>query len=105
MIQRKSNKIIVEINNFVSHTIIGRLRQSEEIVKPEIKSWQSMVDYVMIDPAYDGKIFNIVISDIPEKKDLVVEGKYEIPAPKGKTIVAVKIVDMLGEEMLITKEV
>jgi len=104
-IQRKSDKILVEINDFISPTIIQRLSQSEELVKPIIKSWQSMVDYVMIDPTYDGKIFNISLSDMPEKKDMVVEGKYEFPAPKGKTTVAIKIVDMLGEEVLVTKEV
>lgn len=104
-IQRNADKILVEIHDFISPTIIQRLSQSEELIKPIINSWQSMVDYVMIDPAYDGKIFNIGISDVPEKKDLVVEGKYEIQAPKGKTNVAVKIVDMLGEEVLITQQV
>lgn len=33
------------------------------------------------------------------------KGTYELPAPKGKTTVAVKIVDMLGEEVLVTKYV
>jgi hypothetical protein len=33
-----------------------------------------------------------------------VNGKYELPAPKGKTTVAVKIIDMLGEEVLVTRE-
>ena len=64
-----------------------------------------MVDCVMIDPAYNGQIFNIAISDVPEKKNDLVTGKYELPAPQGKTTVAVKIVDMLGEELLITKEI
>ena len=104
-IQRKSNKIYIEINDFVSPTIIQRLSHSQDLVKPVIDSWQSMVDYISIDTAYDGKIFNISLSDIPEKKEKVVEGKYEFPAPKGKTTVAIKIVDMLGEEVLVTKEV
>jgi hypothetical protein len=34
-----------------------------------------------------------------------VTGKYKLRAPQGKSTVAVKIVDMLGEELLITKEV
>ena len=33
------------------------------------------------------------------------KGTYELPGPKGKTTVAVKIVDMLGEEILITEQV
>ena len=83
-----------------------------------------MVDCVMIDPAYDGKVFNIVLSDIPEKKTDLVQGAYELPLPggptsvsaersgrdgarpsEGKTTVAVKIVDMLGEEVLVVREV
>ncbi len=64
-----------------------------------------MVDSVMIDPAYDGTVFNVALSDIPEKKADFVSGRYELPAPKGKTVVAVKITDMLGEEVLATREV
>ena len=41
----------------------------------------------------------------PEKKADLVKGTYELPAPKGKTTVAVKIIDMLGEEVLVTESV
>jgi hypothetical protein len=64
-----------------------------------------MVDCVMIDPAHDGKVFNIALADVPEKKTDFVQARYELDAPKGKTTVAVKITDMLGEEVIITKEV
>jgi hypothetical protein len=64
-----------------------------------------MVDCMMIDSSYDGSVFNITFSDVPEKKNDLVTGKYELPAPDGRTTVAVKIIDMLGEEVLITKEV
>ena len=59
----------------------------------------------MIDPAYDGSVFNICLSDVPERKSDLVEGYYELPAPEGTTIVAVKVVDMLGEEVLVTTQV
>ena len=45
------------------------------------------------------------VSDVPEKKDDLVSGKYELPAPKGKTKVAVKIIEMLGEEVIESNEV
>jgi hypothetical protein len=64
-----------------------------------------MVDSVLIDPAYDGQAFSLALADVPEKKDDLVSGAYELPAPEGETIVAVKIVDMLGEEVLVTKRV
>jgi adenine-specific DNA-methyltransferase len=51
----------------------------------------------MIDPNYDGKVFMIALSDVPEKKNDFVAGEYEVPISKEKTTVAVKIIDMLGE--------
>ena len=41
----------------------------------------------------------------PKKKDDLVAGKYELSAPEGQTNVAVKIIDMLGEEVLIVESV
>lgn len=65
-----------------------------------------MVDCVTIDPAYDGAVFNVALSDIPEKKTDFVQGAYELDPPKGKkTTVAVKLIDMLGEEVLVTEDV
>lgn len=63
-----------------------------------------MIDVVLIDTEYNGKAFNIKYSDVPEKKKDFVLGKYELDIPK-KTNVAVKIIDMLGEELIITKEI
>lgn len=53
----------------------------------------------MIDFNYDGEVFNIALSDVPEKKNDLVNGHYELPAPEGEVTVAVKIIDMLGEEV------
>ncbi len=54
----------------------------------------------MIDADYDGKVFNITLADVPERKNDLVEGKYAVEAKKGVTI-AVKVTDMLGEEVLV----
>jgi len=102
---RQKDKIVVEIQDFLSPTIIERLTAQEGVLKPQITDWRSMVDSVMLDSAYDGKVFNIVLSDVPEKKSDLVQGRYELPAPKGPTTVAVKVTDMLGEEVLVLKEV
>jgi hypothetical protein len=61
-----------------------------------------MVDSVMIDPAYNGEVFNVALADVPEKKSDLVAGKYTLLVPDGESTVAVKITDMLGEEVLIT---
>ncbi|MCL5022155.1 MAG: hypothetical protein M1497_02095 [Nitrospirae bacterium] len=73
--------------------------------KPKIDDWRAMVDCVMIDAAYDGAVFNVALSDVPEKRSDLVRGMYELPAPGGETTVAVKIIDMLGEEVLTIKKV
>lgn len=103
--KKGEEKILVTIENFVSPTIVERLKQQAGILTPEIDDWRAMVDSVMIDTAYNGKVFNIAVSDIPAKKTDLVKGEYELPAPKGKTTVAVKITDMLGEEILVLKSV
>jgi hypothetical protein len=97
---RKNGKLAVEIEDFISPTIIERLQQQAGLLTPKIDDWRAMVDSVMIDPAYDGKVFNVALSDVPERRSDLVAGKYELPGPKGKTTVAVKITDMLGEEVL-----
>ncbi len=61
-----------------------------------------MVDSVMIDTAYDVEAFNVVVADIPERKTDLVSGSYELELPEGtQAPVAVKITDMLGEEVLV----
>ncbi|MDP2320546.1 MAG: site-specific DNA-methyltransferase [Acidobacteriota bacterium] len=102
-ITRKKDTLVVAIDDFISPSIVERLRQQAGVLNPKIDDWRAMVDSVMIDPAYDGAVFNVALSDVPEKKTDFVEGRYELTAPKGETTVAVKITDMLGEEVVVTK--
>lgn len=104
-VKREGEKVIVEVKDFISPTILERLRQQAGILQPQIDDWRAMVDTVMVDASYDGMTFNIEESDVPEKKTDLVSGRYELPAPSGPTTVAVKITDMLGEEVLVTAEV
>lgn len=101
-VQRMEKGIEVVIESFISPTIIERLKQQAGLLAPQIDDWRAMVDSVMIDTAYDGKVFNVVITDVPEKKSDLVVGKYNFPASESETNIAVKITDMLGEEVLIT---
>ena len=105
-INREDGKIKVVIADFISPTIIERLKQQAgPLLSPQIDDWRAMVDSVMIDPNYQGEVFNIALSDIPAKKSDLVAGSYELPAPEGETTVAVKITDMLGEEVILTQKV
>lgn len=104
-VTRRDGTIVVEIEDFISPTIVERLEMDTPLFKAHIPDWRAMVDVVMIDTAYDGEVFDIALSDVPERKDDLVEGHYELPAPDGPTTVAVKIIDMLGEEVLVTADV
>lgn len=104
-IKRSRGKIKVVINDFISPSIIERLKQQAGVVSPQIDDWRAMVDSVMIDASYDGKVFNVALSDVPEKKKDLVKGEYDLEAPKLETTVAVKITDMLGEEVLVARKV
>ena len=104
-ISRKKDKLSIEIEDFISPMIIERLQQQAGLLKPRIDDWRAMVDCVMIDTAYDGKVFNVVLSDVPEKKTDYVLGSYELPAPGDEMTIAVKIIDMLGEEVLVSRKI
>ena len=99
-ITKKGKKAIVEIKEFISPTILVRLDIDRSLFNEHIDDFRSQIDYVLIDTNYDGKKFNIVTSDIPEKKTDFIKGKYELTLPRANAKIAVKIVDMLGEEIL-----
>jgi len=104
-IKREGDKVAIKIRNFISPTIVERLSIDSKFVKPKISDFRSMIDVVLIDTEYNGKVLNIKYSDVPERKADLVSGIYELPIGKGKRTVAVKIIDMLGEEVLVTKEI
>ena len=60
--------------------------------------FRCQIDVVLFDLNFDGKVFNVCQSDIPAKKKDFIKGKYEFET-EGK--IAIKIIDMLGEETLI----
>ena len=99
---RKKDTATIEIEEFISPTLVERLQDQGGLLKPMIRDWRSMVDCVLIDPDYDGRVFKIAVSDVPERRNDLVRGRYGIPAKDCGRIVAVKIIDMLGEEVLVT---
>ena len=89
---------LVEVEDFISPSVVERLQEAG-LLKPKIDDWRAMVDCVLIDADYDGKVFRIGLSDVPEKKTDLVAGRYELPAPGARRSRS-KIIDMLGEEVL-----
>ena len=105
-VKRARGKLSVAVEDFVSPTILKRLGQQSGVLTPRLDDWRAAVDSVMIDTAYDGRVFNVALADVPARKSDLVSGLYELAAPPGKTTtVAVKITDMLGEEVIFTRNV
>ena len=104
-IKKKNGNLHIEIKDFISPTIIERLKMDEDLFSIKITDFRSMIDTVLTDTDYDGKTFNICYSDVPEKKKDLVKGIYELPTPHKKSFtVVVKIIDMLGEEVIVRKD-
>lgn len=104
-VKRKGDKVLIEIKDVISPTIIQRLNLEQGVFRAQIEDWRAVVDCVMIDSDYNGEVFNVVMSDVPERRQDLVSGAYEVSAPREGATVAVKIIDMLGEEAVITKTV
>jgi len=99
------DKVKIKITSFISPTIIKRLELEPGLLQKKIPDFRSMIDVVLVDTDYDGEVFKIGFSDVPEKQNDLVKGEYELEVSEKPTKVAVKVIDMLGEEVLVTKEV
>jgi DNA modification methylase len=100
--QREGDKLIVTIADVVSPSIIARLDLQEGIFRAQIPDWRAVVDCVLIDADHDGAVFNVTLADVPERKQDLVAGRYELAAPPEGSVVALKVIDMLGEERIIS---
>ncbi len=102
-VQVKDKKLSLDVAAFYSPLLMRKLElENTKRLKKEdeakVSDFRQIVDSVTIDIDYDGKLFNAEVMDLPEKGD-VVQGKYEWQyTKKGKYTVAVKIIDVLGEE-------
>lgn len=82
----------------------GHLHQQESLLEPKIEDWRWLVDSIQIDADHDGSVFRIALSDVPERKTDLVAGRYELPAAQCGRRLAVKLTDMLGEEVVVVRE-
>ncbi|MGB7933733.1 MAG: hypothetical protein WCH04_16205 [Gammaproteobacteria bacterium] len=104
-IRRDKDTLHVQVNDVFSPSILQRLNLEQGVFRAQIEDWRAVVDCIMIDTDYHDAVFNVALSDIPARKQDLVEGRYELPAPPKGTRVAVKIIDMLGEEVIMAEEV
>lgn len=110
IVKAKGGKVTVRIAEFISPILIRKLDiENSKALKKEgvakVEDFRQIIDSVAIDVDFDGKLFNADIIDVPTKNDLI-KGEYLVEYPKkGKKKLAVKIVDVLGEEYFETFEV
>ncbi|WP_462390193.1 site-specific DNA-methyltransferase [Acidovorax sp. Q11] len=100
--RREGDQLVVEVQDVVSPTIMQRLNLEQGVFRAQITDWRAVVDCILIDPVYNGQVFNVALADVPERKQDLVAGRYELPAPLAGSTVAVKVIDMLGEELVVT---
>ena len=101
--KREGDSVKITIAEYISPTILARMDIDRTIFDEQIDDFRAQIDCVLIDTDYTGEHFNIVLSDVPAKKDDFVEGEYTVSLPHPEAHVAVKIIDMLGEETIVTE--
>ncbi|MDP2416192.1 MAG: site-specific DNA-methyltransferase [Hydrogenophaga sp.] len=98
---REGETLVVQIDDVVSPSIIARLDLQEGVFRASIPDWRAVVDCVLIDVHHNGEVFNVALADVPARKQDLVAGRYTLPAPPAGATVAVKVIDMLGEESVV----
>ena len=99
-IAKKGKQAMVKIINYISPSICKRMDIDRTLFDEQIGDFRALIDCVLIDTDYNGKSFSIVESDLPAKRHDFIQGEYALPLPRADATVAIKIVDMLGEETL-----
>ena len=102
-IAKRGKKVKISILDYISPSILARMELDRTIFNEQIDDFRAQIDCALFDTDYNGKHFNIVESDVPGKKRDYVRGDYEFALPRPGARVAVKIIDMLGEETIIVK--
>lgn len=72
------------------------LMQKLSLQKEYVEDWRQLVESIMIDWNYDGVVMQPAVTDVPEKKEMVV-GVYDIPENAGN--IKIKITDLLSESL------
>ena len=98
--ERDEQSVTINIEDYISPTICDRLDIDNTLFDEHIEDFRAQIDCVLIDTDYNGEYFNQVQSDVPENKEDFVQAKYTLPIPRPDARVAVKIIDMLGEETI-----
>lgn len=109
-VKAKEKKLTVSLKEFYSPILMRKLEiENSKALKKEyqakVEDFRQIIDSVAIDVDYTGDLFNAEIMDLPTKRELIKADYTWEYSKKGKYTVAVKIIDVLGEEYFETFEV
>ena len=102
-IERSGAKARIRILDYISPSILARMEIDRTVFDERIDDFRAQIDCVLIDADYDGECYKIAESDLPKRRTDFIKGEYELELPRTDAKVAVKIVDMLGEEVLVVE--
>ena len=102
-IMKRGKVATVQIRDYISPTILARLDLDRTVFDEQVDDFRAQIDRVCWDADYKGKHFNITGGDIPPSRKDFIKGEYKITLPRAGAKVAVKIIDMLGEETVVVK--
>lgn len=102
-VRAKDKKLSVSLKEFYSPILMRKLEiENSKVVKKEyqakVEDFRQIIDSVAIDVDYTGDLFNAEIIDLPAKRELIKADYSWEYNKKGKYNIAVKIIDVLGEE-------
>jgi len=114
-VKRLTNSFFVNLSlkfkSYIFHIFAFIIFKNSILQEPFKQSFQIINEFMttligkrIFDFFKEGEVDNIENLIIKDKSDLI-KSKYEIDISKETTKVAVKIIDMLGEEVLIVKEI
>lgn len=87
---REGNKLVVR--SFYPMNLMQKLSLQKEYVE----DWKQLVESIMIDWNFDGVVMQPTVTDVPDKKEMVM-GVYDIPENAGT--IKIKITDLLSESL------
>ena len=99
-IRRDKDELAIEIHDFLSPTIVERLSAQAGVISQRSRTGAPWPTASSSTPTTTAKS-STSTSPIPAKKSDLVTGSYRLPAPPPGTTIAVKIIDMLGEEVVV----
>lgn len=102
-IERSGGKARIRILDYISPSILARMEIDRTVFDERIDDFRAQIDCVLIDTDYDGECFRIAQSDLPSRRTDLIKGEYDLNLPRTDAKLAVKIVDMLGEEVLVVE--